>query len=108
MGGFEDSHLFFVDDLILFGQATRTQAEVMRDYLESFCDICGQQISFPKSTLFYSKNMKDIEACVFAKVCGSPLTKDLGNYLGVSLIHYRINNKTYRGLVEKTQIRLAA
>ena len=47
-GGPEISHLYFVDDLILFGQATVHQAETMRECLDTFCDLSGQQVSFPK------------------------------------------------------------
>ncbi|KAK3222256.1 hypothetical protein Dsin_009281 [Dipteronia sinensis] len=37
------SHLFFVDDLILFGQASMQQAQVMKDCIDMFYDISGQQ-----------------------------------------------------------------
>ena len=41
-GGPDIFHLFFVDDLILFGKATLQQAQIMRECLDTFCDISGQ------------------------------------------------------------------
>ena len=72
-GGPEVSHLFFHDDLILFGQATSTQANIMRSCLATFCDLSGQQISFPKSRVFCSSNMRNCDANEIARMCGSPL-----------------------------------
>ncbi|KAK3228045.1 hypothetical protein Dsin_007907 [Dipteronia sinensis] len=108
MKGYEVSHLFFADDLILFGQASTTQAKTIRECLDSFCDLSGQYVSFPKSRIYCSNNIKDSDARSIASVCSSPLIKDLGKYIGVSLIHCRTTNHTYRDLVEKTQKRLAA
>ncbi|KAK3183231.1 hypothetical protein Dsin_030517 [Dipteronia sinensis] len=36
-GGPEVSHLFFADDLILFGQVTTSQTEIMENCLDTFC-----------------------------------------------------------------------
>ena len=57
-GGPEVSHFFFADDLILFGQASTKQAEVMRECLDIFCGFSGQQVSFPKSRVYCSNNIK--------------------------------------------------
>ncbi|KAL5762377.1 hypothetical protein ACOSP7_018641 [Xanthoceras sorbifolium] len=42
-GGPGISHLFFADDLILFGQATIKQAAIMKRCIDMFCDSSGQQ-----------------------------------------------------------------
>ncbi|KAK5784656.1 hypothetical protein PVK06_039182 [Gossypium arboreum] len=39
------SHLFFADDLILFGQAYEYQARVVKRVLDEFYEISGHQIN---------------------------------------------------------------
>ncbi|KAK2642352.1 hypothetical protein Ddye_024115 [Dipteronia dyeriana] len=102
------SHLFFTDNLILFGQASLHQAAFMREALDLFCDISGQQISFSKSRVHCSNNISHGLAKALAAVCGSPITQNLGNYLGVPLIHVRVTKGTYNEIIEKTHKRLAA
>ncbi|KAK3211564.1 hypothetical protein Dsin_016270 [Dipteronia sinensis] len=41
-------------------------------------------------------------------ICGSPITKNLGTYLSVPLIHGHIKKDAYKEILEKTQKRLAA
>ncbi|KAL5826847.1 hypothetical protein ACOSQ3_018686 [Xanthoceras sorbifolium] len=101
------SHLFFMDDLILFGEATNIQAASMKNCMDVFCSISGQRVSFPKSRIFVSKNISRAAAEVISITCGSPLTKDLDKYLGVPLIHGRINKKTYGELLAKAQKMMA-
>ncbi|KAK2658152.1 hypothetical protein Ddye_004685 [Dipteronia dyeriana] len=60
-----------------------------------------------ESCILYSCNTNERAAKNVSEVCGSPLTKDLGKYLGVPLIHGRVRNRTYGALVEKVQSRLA-
>ncbi|KAK3229447.1 hypothetical protein Dsin_001328 [Dipteronia sinensis] len=102
------SHIFFADELILFGQSSITQVEMMKDYLDTFCKLSGQQIRFAKYCIFCSCNTNERVAKSISKVCRSPLTKDLGKSLGVHLIHGRVRNRTYGALVEKVQSRLAS
>ena len=45
---------FFVDDLLLFAEATTYQIEVIMDYLDKFCDFLGQRVSYPKSSIIFS------------------------------------------------------
>ncbi|KAK3184287.1 hypothetical protein Dsin_031573 [Dipteronia sinensis] len=79
----------------------------MREYMDIFCDISGQQVSFPKSKTYCSSNISNYVARALAELCGSPVTKNLGSYLGVPLIHGRITKDTYKEILVKTQKRLA-
>ncbi|KAL5774595.1 hypothetical protein ACOSP7_012152 [Xanthoceras sorbifolium] len=80
----------------------------MKDCLDLFCSCSGQQVSFEKSRVYCSRNLVGREARELARACGSPITSDLGNYLGVPLIHGRVSSGTYRGIVERVNKRLAS
>lgn len=47
--------LFFVDDLIICGQATREEANNINNILHSFCMVSGQTPNFSKSSITFSK-----------------------------------------------------
>lgn len=49
--GLVTSHLFFVDDLLLFGAATHQQARTMELLLLEFCNLSGQKVNHRKSSL---------------------------------------------------------
>jgi len=49
------ANLFFVDDLILFGEATVEQAKVIKCCLELFYLASGQKVSTQKSLVFSQK-----------------------------------------------------
>ncbi|KAL5781970.1 hypothetical protein ACOSP7_006999 [Xanthoceras sorbifolium] len=102
-GGPEISHLFFVDDLILFGQATNHQAELMKSCIDLFCDVSGQQVNFDKFRIFCFPNVITDLANDIVVICETPLYKNLGKYLGVPLIHGRVNSHTYKEIIDKTQ-----
>ena len=51
------SHLFFVDDLVLFARADATNCSIIRDVLDEFCSILGQTISEAKSRVYFSPNV---------------------------------------------------
>ena len=67
----------------------------------------GTTSSFPKSRVHCSKNVSYNNSKALASICGSPITNNLGNYLGVPLIHGCITMVTYKDIIENTQKRLA-
>lgn len=89
-GGTSFSHIFFADDLVLFGEASIKQVEVMRNCLELLCSLSCQKVNFEKSCVFVSPNVPKEMASNLAATCGSPLMDGLGKYLGVHVIHERI------------------
>lgn len=51
-GGPKLSHICFVDDLILFTEASVAQIRVIKRVLERFCVASGQKLSLEKSKIF--------------------------------------------------------
>ena len=56
-GGLEFSHVFFVDDLMLFAEADRKNCMAIREVLDSFCELSGQKINNEKSRVYFSPNV---------------------------------------------------
>lgn len=50
------SHLFFVDDLMLFFKDSRDQVVVVNNILETFYNFSGNKVNRNKSQVFFSLN----------------------------------------------------
>lgn len=101
------SHLFFADDLILFGQTNVNTCKAMMEVLKDFCDMSGQTINLSKFKLFVYPNMPRRRSRKLSEISGILLTADLGKYLGVPLLHTRVSKQHFNDLVEKGQKKLA-
>lgn len=101
------SHLFFADDLILFGEASEAQIELMRSVMQQFCEVSGHKINLDKSKAFFSKNVHMNRALHLSLNLGIGITGDLGKYLGVPLLHNRATKATFHPIILKTQKRLS-
>lgn len=55
-GGPKVSHLFFADDLLLFGEATMQQTGVMYEILDTFYRESGEKVNSMKFKIWYSPN----------------------------------------------------
>ena len=106
-GGPELSHLFFADDMVLFGEASTKQMQVMLNCLNIFCNISGQKVNFSKSSLYVSRNVENSLANQLSSMSGIPLTTDLGMYLGMPSLHGRITNSSFKHVLDRVAARLA-
>lgn len=91
-GGLRLSHLFFVDDLLLLGEASVAQATVIYDILQIFCKEFGHRVNNGKSKIGYSPNTSSGIIHTITQKFEIPTTVDLEKYLGVSLIHGRLRS----------------
>lgn len=101
------SHLCFTDDLILFGEASLSQAQVMKDCIDLFCCSSGQRVSKEKTRIFFSKNVHSSRRQQISDALGFTRIADLGRYLGVPLHHKRVTKSTYQFLLDKASQRLS-
>lgn len=77
------THLFFADDLILFGQNT---VKAMMEVPNEFCALSGQSINnLPECTQSKARRISDF--------CGIKLTNNLEKYLGVPLFRKRVSKQ---------------
>ncbi|KAH1122863.1 hypothetical protein J1N35_006023 [Gossypium stocksii] len=51
------NHLFFVDDCILFGDASNERAKVVGDVIKEYETISSQRVNFEKSLIYFGANV---------------------------------------------------
>lgn len=96
------SHLFFVNNLMLFFEASVQQASMISSILESFCFFfSGQKINFSKSLVCFSPSTPSI---IIDQICarlGFFTMDNLGSYLGLPLLHDRVRVNSFDFIVGK-------
>ncbi|CAN0880875.1 Putative ribonuclease H protein At1g65750 [Linum grandiflorum] len=106
-GGPPLSHLFYADDLILFGEASSRQVEVTLRCLSAFSAASGQAVSIEKSIVYFSQNVDRGLKASLARHLGFPITQDLGKYLGVPSIHGRLRRGIYQDVLDRMDRKLS-
>ena len=101
------SHLFFVDDLILFAKIDEEACEVISEVLWIFCSESRQKVSLEKSRTYFSPN---VEPKVKDEVCerlGIRATTIIGKYLGFPIKHRGVARNQLNFIVERVMNKLA-
>lgn len=83
------SHLFFTDDLVVFDEASLSNAMGMRKILEGFSTLLGNKVSSLMFKICFSSNISSQVKKQIGHVLSYQQIDDLGSYLGVSLFHLR-------------------
>lgn len=94
-GSVKFSHLFFVDDLLLFDEAGVDQIECIIKVLRSFCAALGQKINFYNSLVYFSPNIFEPVTLSVSNSMGIPMTSELGYYLGHHILHLGRNKEAH-------------
>ena len=100
-------YLFFADDLLLLAEASITQAQVIKNVINTFCMSSGEKVNNSKTSTFFSHNVHTVDVKKIGDKLGFTTMKDLGTYLGMSLLHKRISKQTYQSLIDRVQQRLS-
>lgn len=78
-GGPAFSHLFFADDLVLFGRANNKNCQNTKDALDVFYDQSGKKVSQGKSRVYSSPNVQETKREAFCSKFGIRSTPNLEN-----------------------------
>ena len=99
------THLFFADDLLLFAETSIEQAYVIEAVLDNYCRSSEARVNKLKTKAYFSKNVATREANLIGTTLGVLVTNNLGDYLGMPLIHSRVNKDTYQSILDKVEKR---
>lgn len=106
--GMHVSHLFFADDLLLFGEASYSQARLMEHVLRDFYQEFGQRVNKDKSIVWFAPKTPGYLTASICSSFGIKAAASLGTYLGVKLCHDRKQKPQFQSIVEKARRRLAS
>lgn len=95
------THLLFVDDCILFAEATEGGAHSLKQILKDYEVSSGQCINFDKSMVFFSTNTKDREREVVSQILGVRRANDLERYLGLPSMVGRRKRSSFQILKDR-------
>ena len=101
------SHVFFTDDLILFGSATAENIMYIMECLNMFCRFSGQRVNSNKSKLYFSANTQPNNIADVCRISNMEATNDLGKHLGVTLHTQRVTKTTFHDLISRMKARLS-
>lgn len=93
------SHLFFTDDLLLFGEASVEHAWVLEAILQEFFAVSRQRVNLLKSKIWYSQNTAHTIIQMITQQFRISSTKNLGKYLDFPIVHGKLSNKGFQFLV---------
>ena len=82
------------------------QASTIDAMLENYCRSSEAKVNKSKTKIYFSKNVVSRDAQLLSDVLGYSVTKDLGCYLGMPLLHSRVNKATYQSILDKVDKRL--
>ncbi|XP_031111746.1 uncharacterized protein LOC116015710 [Ipomoea triloba] len=106
-GGLGVSHLFFADDLMLFGEASIHKATVISNYLNRFSCAFGLKVNLFKSQVYYSANMNAGLTKTIGDKLGMPITSQLDSYLGIPMLQRQVSKDMFATVIDKMRAKLA-
>ncbi|XP_031120447.1 uncharacterized protein LOC116023586 [Ipomoea triloba] len=106
-GGIGISHLFFADDLMLFGETSERQANIMKECLKNFSRASGLQVNLSKSLVYCSPNVNAGTKKIIGDKLGFPLASNLGSYLGIPMLQQRVSRTTFTNVLDKMRRKLS-
>ena len=101
------SHLFFMDDLVLFGKADGRECAVIRDVLDEFCSMSGQSVSITKSRVYFSPNVDRDTRESLCDILGFASTASLRKYLGFPIKHPGSSSQDFNFVLDRVKQKLS-
>ena len=103
----EISHLFFVDDLMLFAKVSEKGSEIIKDVLDTFCEESWQKVSYEKSRIYFTPYVPSTLKDKVYENLGIHATTNLEKYLGFPPRHKEATRRQFNFVVERVISKLA-
>ncbi|KAM1385218.1 hypothetical protein PS2_031366 [Malus domestica] len=101
------THLFFVDDSVLFGNATVEEAQGVADILNTYASGYGQEINLSKSLIFFGTSTSKMTKKRIGNTLGIPSKDGFGKYLGLQADFGLSKKAVFEEIRDKIEARLA-
>ena len=105
-GGPQLSHLFSVDDSLIFYKATLANCESLQRILEIYERASGQQLNRAKTSLFFSSNTSHEVQEEIKQWFGAQVIKQHEKYLGLPSLVGRNKRSTFNAIKDKVAKKL--
>ncbi|XP_031125428.1 uncharacterized protein LOC116027784 [Ipomoea triloba] len=102
------SHLFFVDDSLLFFKANSSEAAVVKECLHRYEILSGQAVNFHKSSVCFSRNTDVNDRLVVTNTLGVVQASDFGKYLGLPSFIGRNKRRVFAYIEDKIRQRVGS
>ncbi|XP_016683863.1 uncharacterized protein [Gossypium hirsutum] len=103
---FSVNHLFFTDDCILFGDATREGTELVRDIIQEYEVVSGQRVNFDKSLTYFGANVASDVQEEIIDLLGARLASNPEKYLGLPMMVGRRKKWAFAHFVDRFRKRV--
>jgi hypothetical protein len=100
------SHLFFVDDSLLFCKANSVEWRRLTKILEKYEKASGQKLNKEKTSLFFSRNTSLAKREEISHLSGLKATEKYEKYLGLPTLVGQSRSKAFKGIKDKVWVKL--
>ncbi|KAA3478183.1 reverse transcriptase [Gossypium australe] len=100
------SHLLFVDDCIIFGEATERGAGLLKKILREYRECSGQKVNFDKSTVFFSSNTGNEDKMIVSQLLSVRSSNDPERYLGLPNMVGKRKKEAFQNLKDRFKQRI--
>uniref|UniRef100_A0A7N2R6R0 Reverse transcriptase n=1 Tax=Quercus lobata TaxID=97700 RepID=A0A7N2R6R0_QUELO len=101
------THLFFVDDSLLFCKVNSQECQNLIDILQLYKAASGQKINVDKSSVFFSNNTSDDRRCEVLNMLGPMQDTQHKKYLGLPSIIGKSKVEIFAEIKERVEKKLS-
>ncbi|PNY14016.1 ribonuclease H [Trifolium pratense] len=100
-GAPEISHLFFVDDSLMFCRATTKEMSTIHNIIQTYQNASGQLVNLSKSEIVFSKGVSSDTKKEISSILPMPILDQFSKYLGMPIVLGRSKKQIFNFIQEK-------